>query len=304
MFVVFIIPEKMLEKSGCLLHNTVRMLHERLKVMSETLWSTNGADDLYVCQFGEEVCQPGHSFGPATRDHILIHFVASGKGVLHCQGRSFPVSAGQGFLIYPNEECFYQADEQDPWHYAWVGYRGHKALSITSEAGFHPEQRVYTAVNTAEAWAMLEHLRLDARTLRLNRLAALGGLLRFLSLLAPSNDPHAPVSSARQYCERAIWFLEGRFDRDVSIQETADFAGLSRSHLYRVMMEECGLSPKEMLLRIRMRHAEKLLTETALTLDEIALRVGLRTGTQLGVSYKAVYGISPGRYRKSFSTRT
>lgn len=266
--------------------------------MSETIWQADGTDELYVCQFGEEACQPGHSYGPATRDHILIHFVASGKGVLHCQGRQYPVEAGQGFLIYPGEEIFYQADETDPWHYAWVGYRGHKALSLTSAAGLHPEQRVYAASDARQAWAALENLRQDARTLRLNKLAALGGLLRFLSLIAPLNDPSAPISLSRQHCERAIWFLEGRYDRDVSIQETADFAGLSRSHLYRVMMDECGMSPKEMLLRIRMRHAEKLLLDTTLTLDEIAPRVGLRTGAQLGVCFRAVHGVSPGRYRK------
>lgn len=270
--------------------------------MSEIAWLSDGADDLYVCQFGEEVCQPGHSYGPGTRDHVLIHFVVSGRGVLHCQGREYAVSAGHGFLIYPGEECFYQADGADPWHYAWVGYRGHKALTLTNAVGLHPEQRVYAAVDSQQAWHALENLRQDARTLRLNKLAALGSLLRFLSLIAPVNDPHAPVSAARQHCDRAIWFLEGRYDRDVSIQETADFAGLSRSHLYRVMMAECGLSPKEMLLRIRMRHAEKLLTDTALTLDEIALRVGLRTGAQLGVCFRTVYGTSPGKYRKGSNT--
>lgn len=267
--------------------------------MSETAWPDHGADDLYVCQFGEEACQPGHSFGPATRDHVLIHFVAYGKGVLYCQGQCYSVEAGQGFLIYPGEECLYQADDQQPWHYAWVGYRGHKALSLTSEAGFRTEQRVYTSSDPEAAWHTLENLRSDARSLRLNRLAALGSLLRFLSLLAPVVDPYEYVSPARQYCDRAIWFLEGRYDRDVSIQETAEFAGLSRSHLYRVMMEECGFSPKEMLLRIRMRHAERMLMDTALTLDEIALRVGLRTGAQLGVCFKAVYGTSPGKYRKA-----
>ncbi|MDD6041317.1 MAG: AraC family transcriptional regulator [Clostridia bacterium] len=267
--------------------------------MSEMQWLNHGMDELYVCQFGEEACQPGHSYGPAQRDHVLIHFVASGKGTLYCQNQCFPVSAGQGFVIYPGEESFYQADGQEPWHYAWVGFRGTQALSLISQAGLRPEQRVYTATDAQAAWQTLEHLRLDARTLRLSRLAALGGLLRFLALLAPANDPSAPVSSARQYCERAIWFLQGRYDRDVSIEETAEFAGLSRSHLYRVMMAECGLSPKEMLLRIRMQHAEKLLTDTSLTLDEIASRVGLRTGAQLGVCFRSVYGTSPGRYRKA-----
>jgi len=272
--------------------------------LSKNPWLSKDADDLYVCQFGEEVCHPGHSFGPAIRDHILIHFVVSGKGVFHCGEKEYPVKAGEGFLIFPDEECFYEADSLDPWHYAWVGFSGRKALALTSAAGLQSDQRVYEAADAQEAWQTLAAMRNDARKLRLNKLASLGSLLRFLSLIAPSNDPHALISPARQHCDRAIWFLEGRYDRDVSIQETADFTGLSRSQLYRVMMEECRMSPKEILLRIRMRHAEKMLTDTSLTLEEIASRVGLRTGTQLGVCFRNVYGITPGKYRKLHCTHT
>ena len=141
-------------------------------------------------------------------------------------------------------------------------------------------------------------MRSDARNLRLGQMAAVGDLLRFLSLVAPAHDPNSTTLPSRQYCEKALWFMEGRFDRDVSIQEKADFVGLIRYHLYRVMIAEYGCSPKEMLLRIRMRRAEQLLTETSLTLDEIALRVGLRTGAQLGAAFRAAHGTSPGQYRK------
>lgn len=66
--------------------------------------------DLFVCQFGEEACSPSYAFGPHTRDHVLIHFVASGCGVLYCDGQAYPVASGQGFLILPGEETLYQAD--------------------------------------------------------------------------------------------------------------------------------------------------------------------------------------------------
>lgn len=132
----------------------------------------------------------------------------------------------------------------------------------------------------------------------LTQLSALGNLLRMMSLIAPLNNPIAAVSPARQYCEKAQWYLEGRFDRDVSIQETADFVGLSRSQLYRVMMSQLACSPKELLLRIRMRHAQRLLTTTSLSLEDISRRVGLRTGPQLGAQFRGVFGVSPGRYRR------
>lgn len=266
--------------------------------MSEFSYTTENAQyrDLFVCQFGEEVCQPSHYFGPHVRDHVLIHFVVSGCGVLHCGGRVYPVSAGQGFLILPDEETFYQADAITPWHYAWVGYRGEQAEAITRAAGLDALHRVFTASDPHAVWDVLSAMRDDARHLRLIQMASTGNLLRFLSMIAPAQDPIA-ASPARQYCEKAHWYLEGRYDRDVSIQETADFVGLSRSQLYRVMMSEYGCSPKTLLLQIRMRHAQHLLLTTTMPLEDIAHRIGLQTGAQLGAAFRTVYGITPGKYR-------
>ena len=261
-------------------------------------------NDLFVTQFGEEKCLPMHAYGPAVRDHYLIHFVASGSGKFYCDCTEYEVSAGQGFLILPNEETYYQASCETPWHYAWVGYRGRRANSLTQEAGLDLRRRVFAAANPEAAWDALSMMRSDARSLRLSQMAALGSLLRFMSLIAPVQDPDMPQNAARQYCEKALWFLEGRFDRNVSIQETADFVGVSRSHLYRIMMGECGCSPKEMLLQIRMRHAKRLLSETGLTLEEIARRTGFCTGAQFGAAFRGAQGMSPGAYPRRCEKQT
>ncbi len=258
-------------------------------------------NDLFVCQFGEETCQPGHSFGPAVRDHYLIHIVSSGCGTLYTNGWAYPVEAGQGFLILPDEETYYQASESTPWHYSWVGFRGRMAQTLMQNAGLDSFHRIFTLSDLDAAWQALVMMREDARSLRLGQLAACGDLLRFVSLIAPAHDPNVESIPSRQYCEKAIWFMEGRFDRDVSVQETAKFVGLSRSHLYRVMMAEHGCAPKEMLMRIRMRRAEQLLADTSLTLDEIALRIGLRSGAQLSTAFKSAHGMSPGQFRKEHS---
>lgn len=255
-------------------------------------------NELFITQFGEEECLPRHSYGPAVRDCYLIHFVASGSGKLYRNGTAYPVRAGEGFLILPDEETYYEASETDPWYYAWVGYRGHRAESLTRAAGLDAERRIFASPDPQAAWNALTMMRDDARSLRLGQLATLGSLLRFMSLIAPVQDPYTPLTMSRQYCDKALWFLEGRFDRNVSIQDTADFVGVSRSHLYRMMMEEYSCSPKEMLLRIRMRHAKSLLTETNLTLEEIARRTGFCTGAQFGAAFRAAQGTSPGSYRK------
>ncbi len=254
--------------------------------------------ELFVCQSGEEKCEPRHAFGPAQRDHYLIHFVTAGEGTFYCGEERWPVRAGQGFLILPDEVTFYEADEQHPWHYAWVGYQGQQAGQLTREAGMDAQHRVFTASQPEDTWLTLAQLRQDVQGLRLGQQAAVGDLLRFLALIASPQDSTNAVSTARVYVSKALWYLSGRYDRPISIQETADFVGLSRSYLYRLMETECGCSPKDALLRIRMSQAARLLTTTALTLEEIAPRVGLQNGAQLGAAFRGLYGITPGSYRR------
>ena len=268
--------------------------------MPPALGSISGAfeEDLFIVNLGEEKCLPGHDYGPAKRRHFLIHFVLSGCGKLQCAEGEFEVTAGQGFLILPDETTYYRADDQTPWHYAWVGYRGRLAEYITAAAGLDAKNRTFTAPDPLFAWQVLLDMRTDARELRLNHLAAAGGLMRFIAHIAPQTDPQSAVSAAKSYCDKALWYLEGNFDRAVSIQETADFVGLSRSHLYRLMVAECGQTPKEALLHIRMRHARRLLRETSHSLEEIARLIGLQTGAQFGVAFRQEHGITPGQYRK------
>ena len=62
--------------------------------------------DLCMYQFGYEQCDPGHSFGPATRNHYLFHYILSGTGTLMANNskgetRTYSVKSGQGFMIFP-----------------------------------------------------------------------------------------------------------------------------------------------------------------------------------------------------------
>ena len=90
--------------------------------------------DLCMYQFGYEQCDPGHSFGPATRNHYLFHYILSGTGTLMADNskgetRTYSVKSGQGFMIFPGQINTYIADEQLPWEYMWIEFDGLRALN-------------------------------------------------------------------------------------------------------------------------------------------------------------------------------
>ena len=44
-----------------------------------------------IHQYGWQNCSPGHGYGPAVRDHFLLHFVVSGKAVSYTHLKIPPI---------------------------------------------------------------------------------------------------------------------------------------------------------------------------------------------------------------------
>lgn len=130
-------------------------------------------------------------------------------------------------------------------------------------------------------------------------LAAVGALIRFLAHLAADGRADQEVRVSRRHYDRARWYMDGHYAARITVQDVADFVGLSRSQLFRVFISCEGTPPREVLAALRLRHACRLLTETDMTADEIARQVGLASAQRLGVLFREKLGVSPGVYRKN-----
>ena len=87
------------------------MAHEKFQ-FRDTLRENAG---LSVYNTGYEQCDGGYIWGPALRDHYLIHYVVSGSGTLRCNRQEYTVGAGMLFIIFPSQGASYQADNDNPW---------------------------------------------------------------------------------------------------------------------------------------------------------------------------------------------
>ena len=104
--------------------------------------------DLCMYQFGHEQCEPGHSFGPATRNHYLFHYVLSGTGTLMADNakgitQTYNIKSGQGFLIFPGQINTYIADDKLPWEYIWIEFDGLRVKEALTTTELTPNNPVY-----------------------------------------------------------------------------------------------------------------------------------------------------------------
>lgn len=168
---------------------------------------------LYVNCCGLSRTEPMHSFGPALKPHYLIHYILSGRGKFVIGGEEYPLEAGCGFLITPDELAFYQADRQDPWTYVWVGFSGTQAAEYVSNIGLSVRQPVFRSDASEELYRIVKDM-MDHNTFDLSHdLRRNGQLGVFLSVIAEGSrvEKEGEDRKANIYVRKAVSFIQSNY---------------------------------------------------------------------------------------------
>lgn len=254
---------------------------------------------IHVTQCGYEECEPSHRYGPAVRDHFLLHYIVSGKGRFTSPQGTFTLEKGQGFIIHPGDITTYQADHEEPWVYAWIGYNGPDALPLTSQVGLSSETPIFSLEPPEEMASLLRNLYLQAGQMRLGQMAAVGVLFQLMARIGEQNPGTNSAPPDDEYFMKARWFLEGNYHRSIRISDAANYVGLSRSQLFRIFVKIAEQSPKQYLTALRLRHALPLLESKAYTIDAIAASVGIDSPSRFTQQFREMYGVPPSQWQKN-----
>lgn len=158
----------------------------------------NGVGELSFLFCGRQNCAPGDSVGPAVREHYLLHFCLSGRGVYQAQGRSYAIGPGEGFLILPDEVTSYQADQSEPWTHIWVGFHGSRAGEYLHQCGLGRDHRVYRCAAPDRLDHCVREMMRYETAGRGHELMLQGELYHFLGWIARSAEEPPPGAGDRQ----------------------------------------------------------------------------------------------------------
>lgn len=98
----------------------------------------------------------------------------------------------------------------------------------------------------------------------------------------------------------ALELMENHLASPLAIPQIALLAGVSERQIHRRFMDEIGKSPKQVYLELRLSKADDLLTDTRLSLTEIALTCGFAGAAHFSATFKKKHGLSPRQFRTQF----
>ncbi|AOS63663.1 GlxA family transcriptional regulator [Actinoalloteichus hymeniacidonis] len=109
----------------------------------------------------------------------------------------------------------------------------------------------------------------------------------------------APVSTSSSTGSIRAWALD-RLDQPLTLRELAAQGSMSVRTFTRRFRTEVGVSPVQWLGRQRVDLARRLLEETDLPVDRVALASGFGTPASMRQHFQAALGVSPSGYRGTF----
>ncbi len=254
---------------------------------------------LNVLYSGCQQCAPGYKYGPAVRNCYLIHYVLKGKGILYFDGKAFPVTSGQAFLIEPGYVTTYEADNEKPWEYIWINFDGEYVKGLLETAKLSQFNPVFPEKRDPRMDLIFSNLCTLLREGNVDELYVLGSLMQIFSCITklPSHlQKLYPKRTA--YIKRATHYIDNNFHLPLTVESVAKLLRLDRKYFYSIFKEETGVSPIRYIQRQRVNRACTLLKTTNYSISEIACSVGYEDLFTFSRMFRQQTGMSPSKYRQ------
>jgi DNA-binding response OmpR family regulator len=115
--------------------------------------------------------------------------------------------------------------------------------------------------------------------------------------VAPSEITITSVDE--QFIQRAIKICEDHMsDTEFSVEVLGQELSLSRTYLYKKLINITGKGPAEFIRTIRLKRGKQYLEQTTMPIADISLEIGYGNPKRFTENFKAEYGMSPSEYGK------
>ncbi|MBA4062149.1 MAG: hypothetical protein C0501_00255 [Isosphaera sp.] len=248
---------------------------------------------------------PGFRMDPEAHPFAEVFYVLDGVGEFVVDGRRHPCGAGDVVAV-PGGVRHAIEDGTPPLTLYGIGVA---ADLLARDPGALPPGRAGVVSGSR---ALAGQVRTNVRRMLYEqadpgpggRTLVVGLALQVVAAVAraataPGAPPAGPGGAGRQAVGRYLADLARRFHEPVRVDRAADELGLSRRSFTRLFRQAAGCPYAEYVERTRVRHACRLLRETAREIAPVAFECGYEDLSAFYRAFKRQTGSSPGRWREA-----
>jgi len=266
--------------------------------------------------FRIQKCPLTHEYFVHSHDFSELVVILQGSAIHIIEGREYPVTAGQVFLIHSGVSHGYK--NVDGIEYINVMFQPEQLLQLSElrllpgfQALFYIEPfyrkemnfKGMLALNEAqlqEATRLLDLIlteyELQPQGYRLMIRSYFTALVGLLSRYYQIGSGHEDNKALR--IGEAVTYIEEHFLQPITLQAMADKAYLSARQFQRVFTRNYHTTPMDYVIRKRLDYSCTLLRHPNLSISQVALESGFRDQNYYARQFRKVYNCTPSEYRE------
>ena len=114
----------------------------------------------------------------------------------------------------------------------------------------------------------------------------------------PRKSGRDATRDRRRAVETALW-IDANSHKHINLEDAAAEAGISPFHFLRLFSQALGVTPHQYLVRSRLRHAARRLTDDDSAITDIAYDVGFADLSNFVRTFHRAAGVSPLKFRQA-----
>lgn len=256
---------------------------------------------------GYEECQKDKRKISLNKNCYIFHFVIKGKGYLKIQKNEYiPIYKNSCFLIEPGKQAKYYQDKDNPWTYFWIEINGKNIEKFVNLLAFKNNNNVINIPNIKDIKncffdvfnqdlygqnILSENLRIQSLTLKI-----------FSDLFSNTINHNLEknekmLSKTEEQANAIIKYINYNYTSpNLSVKNLANMFYFNSSYLNRLIKKYTGLSPKKLIIKLRMERSLILMKKKTMTISEISFEIGYKNQFYFSKEFKEYYGVSPSEY--------
>lgn len=236
------------------------------------------------------------------REYAQFHFAAhlhrhpelalgvSGQTALEVDGRREVLLPGQAALILPYRT------------HAYAGEAGSRVVVVVFSGALVPDFLAALRGRTGEQAVFTPDGALLEAAFRLlqpagNRFTRQAGLYAMCGAYL-EGTPLVPAGAGEGLLRRVLREVDARFDTELTLRQLAVEMGYDWRYLSRCVNRGTGMGFRRLLSMYRLDRARELLSDSSLSVEEVAQRCGFGGTRQMDRAFAALLGRTPGSFRR------
>ena len=230
-----------------------------------------------------------------------VHFLfcLNGKGKIRIFSQEYLIEEDTLAILMPDEPHEYYPLQPD-WQTRWIVFSGKEIKSLLETMGwvksgiYKLDNKLFLTKAFNELYSM-GHTKWDVFRASCLVYTMLTEATRHIY----GFDEFASTKKL-ETLKPVIKFIEENYEMSISVCDMANKINVSAQYLCKLFLKIYNMRPFEYLNMVRIKRSKELLSNTQLTVKEIALKCGFNSTSYFCCKFKNETGLSPVSFIKSF----